>query len=399
MDLSNILNNLGDLLINNRITFIPIVFIVILLILYIASKAFRKSGLMILAITFAIDYGIRSLPINLYETFPILNNVIAGMYLLGAIVFVFKIGKILFKTSTNLVKASKYKGKKKGFFAYTGALAFIIMVLVNVIDSNNYIPQEIKGLLTSLSFLYMIFRTLFSTYKHLNDKDIRLINDKMEFDDIDEYLNEKKDDTSKKNFTRRRIRRKNLDDDIKIYDGLGDSHKPSNSHKSSNSYELDHSVRDDFFEETSKEDKIEEIERELSNTDIIHLATRDDSKAKNFTTLKITNINTGDSSSYTSKNAKFKMVEEKEYKVDLEFEQYNDYDYGRFIDILIMYSKDRDKYKFELIVEPSDMKHSKIVLYDPSNIFDFGGENYQNIGGRIISMNFPKYKINFITGN
>lgn len=393
MDLSNILNNLGDLLINNRITLIPIVFIVILLILYIASKAFRKSGLMILAITFAIDYGIRSLPINIYEIFPILNNVIAGMYLLGAIVFVFKIGKILFKTSTNLVKASKYKGKKKGFFSYTGALAFIIMVLVNIIDSNNYIPQEIKSLLTSLSFLYMIFRTLFSTYKHLNDKDVRLINDKMEFDDIDEYLNEKKEDLPKKNSTRRRIRRKNLDDDIKIYDGLDDSHKSSNSH------EHDHSVRDAFFEETSKEEKIEEIERELSNTDIIHLATRDDSKAKNFTTLKITNISTGDSSSYTSKNAKFKMVEEKEYKVDLEFEQYNDYGYGRFIDILIMYSKDRDKYKFELIVEPSDMKHSKIVLYDPSNIFDFGGENYQNIGGRIISMNFPKYKINFITGN
>lgn len=393
MDLSNILNNLGDLLINNRITFIPIVFIVILLILYIASKAFRKSGLMILAITFAVDYGIRSLPINLYETFPILNNVIAGMYLLGAIVFVFKIGKILFKTSTNLVKASKYKGKKKGFFSYTGALAFIVMILVNIIDSNNYIPQEIKSLLTSLSFLYMIFRTLFSTYKHLNDKDVRLINDKMEFDDIDEYLNEKKDDTSKKNSTRRRIRRKNLDDDIKIYDGL------DNSHEYSNANVYDSKVRDDFFEETSKEEKIEEIERELSNTDIIHLATRDDSKAKNFTTLKITNISTGDSSSYTSKNAKFNMVEEKEYKVDLEFEQYNDYDYGRFIDILIMYSKDRDKYKFELIVEPSDMKHSKIVLYDPSNIFDFGGENYQNIGGRIISMNFPKYKINFITGN
>lgn len=393
MDLSNILNNLGDLLINNRITFIPIVFIVILLILYIASKAFRKSGLMILAITFAVDYGIRSLPINLYETFPILNNVIAGMYLLGAIVFVFKIGKILFKTSTNLVKASKYKGKKKGFFSYTGALAFIVMILVNIIDSNNYIPQEIKSLLTSLSFLYMIFRTLFSTYKHLNDKDVRLINDKMEFDDIDEYLNEKKDDTSKKNSTRRRIRRKNLDDDIKIYDGL------DNSHEYSNANVYDSKVRDDFFEETSKEEKIEEIERELSNTDIIHLATRDDSKAKNFTTLKITNISTGDSSSYTSKNAKFKMVEEKEYKVDLEFEQYNDYDYGRFIDILIMYSKDREKYKFELIVEPSDMKHSKIVLYDPSNIFDFGGENYQNIGGRIISMNFPKYKINFITGN
>lgn len=393
MDLSNILNNLGDLLSNNRITLIPIVFIVILLILYIVSKAFRKSGLMILATTFAVDYGVRSLPINLYEIFPILNNVIAGMYLLGAIIFVFKIGKILFKTSTNLVKASKYKGKKKGFFSYTGALAFIVMVLVNIIDSNNYIPQEIKSLLTSLSFLYMIFRTLLSTYKHLNEKDVRLINDKMEFDDIDEYLNEKKEDLSNRDSTRRRIRRKNLDNDIKIYDGLDDSHKYSNSD------DYDSKVRDDFLEETSKEEKIEEIERELSNTDIIHLASRDDIKAKNFTTLKITNINTGDSSSYTSKNAKFKMVEEKEYKVDLEFEQYNDYDYGRFIDILIMYSKDRDKYKFELIVEPSDMKHSKIVLYDPSNIFDFGGENYQNIGGRIISMNFPKYKINFITGN
>lgn len=393
MDLSNILNNLVDLLSNNRITLIPIVFIVILLILYIVSKAFRKSGLMILATTFAVDYGIRSLPINLYEIFPILNNVIAGMYLLGAIIFVFKIGKILFKTSTNLVKASKYKGKKKGFFSYTGALAFIVMVLVNIIDSSNYIPQEIKSLLTSLSFLYMIFRTLLSTYKHLNEKDVRLINDKMEFDDIDEYLNEKKEDLSNRNSIRRRIRRKNLDNDIKIYDGLDDSHKYSNSD------DYDSKVRDDFLEETSKEEKIEEIERELSNTDIIHLATRDDIKAKNFTTLKITNINTGDSSSYTSKNAKFKMVEEKEYKVDLEFEQYNDYDYGRFIDILIMYSKDRGKYKFELIVEPSDMKHSKIVLYDPSNIFDFGGENYQNIGGRIISMNFPKYKINFITGN
>ena len=66
---------------------------------------------------------------------------------------------------------------------------------------------------------------------------------------------------------------------------------------------------------------------------------------------------------------------------------------------MIRYSKDRQAYKFELIVAPSDIKESKIVLYDPSNIFDFSEENYQNIGGKIISMNFPKYKINFITGN
>ena len=148
-----------------------------------------------------------------------------------------------------------------------------------------------------------------------------------------------------------------------------------------------------------KEREIEKIEKELSNTDIIHLVSRDDEKALNETTMKITNIHSGEITSYTSKKAKFNMVEEKEYKVDLEFRHNNEYDYGRFIDILIKYAKDKSIYKFELIVSPADIKESKIVLYDPSNIFDLDEEDYQNIGGRIISMNFPKYKINFITGN
>lgn len=384
MDFSNILNNIGNLLTYNQITIIPLVFILVLLILYIASKAFRKSGLFILAVTFAMDYGIRSLPMDVFAAFPILNNILAGMYLLGAIIFVFKIGKILFKSSKNLVKASEYKPKKKGFFSYTGALAFIIMVLVNIIDSKDIIKPSLKSLLTSLSFLYMIFRTLYSTYKHLNEKDIRLINDKMEFDDIDEYLKEKSE--PKKDERRRRLRKNTFDDDVKIYRGLSEDKESED-------------LRDTFFDDRTKESKIEEIEKELSNTDIIHLVTREDRKSKNFTTLSITNIATGEKTSYTSKNAMFHMVEEKEYKVDLEFRNNNEYDYGRFIDILLAYSKNRQAYKFELIVEPTDMKHSKIVLYDPSNIFDLGEENYQNIGGRIISMNFPKYKINFITGN
>lgn len=393
MDLSDIFNELGSLLTYNQITIVPVIFIGVLLILYLVSKAFRKSGLFILSFTFALDYGIRSLPINLYEMFPILNNIIAGMYLLGAIVFVIKIARILFKTSTNLVKASEYKPKGKGFFSYTGALFFIIMVVVNIIDTKNFLPTPIKSLLTSLSFLYMIFRTLYSTYKHLNDKDVRLINDKMEFDDIDEYLKETSVEKSPRKKHGDRIVRKSLDDDIKIYKNEAESTKDT-----SKTY-AEENLLADLYRIQDKEREIEQIEKELSNTDIIHLATREDKTYTNFITFRLTEMTTGEVTSYTSKNARFNMVEEKEYKVDLEFKHNNEYDYGRFIDILIMYSKNRKAYKFELIVEPSDIKQSKIVLYDPSNIFDFDGKDYQNIGGRIISMNFPKYKINFITGN
>lgn len=393
MSYTNVLNDIGNLLTYNRITMLPIIFAVVLLLLFIISKAFRKSGLFLLALTFAVDYGIRSLPIDLYGMYPILNNIIAGFYLLGGIIFVIKIIRILVKTSTNLVKASEYKARKNGFFRYTGALPFFIMIIVNIIDSNNLLPSALKSLLTSLSFLYMIFRTLFSTYKYLNEKDIRLVNDKMKFDDIDQYLNEKTKDSKLKGINADRKVRKSLDDDVKIFSGLKDSKDPEEETMKVED------LRDDITRLQSKEREIEQIEKELSNTDIIHMVSREDKSSLNETTIRITNIETGEVTSYTSRNAKFNMLEEKEYKVDLEFRYTNEYDYGRFIDILIKYSKDRQAYKFELIVAPSDMQESKIVLYDPSNIFDFDQENYQNIGGRIISMNFPKYKINFITGN
>lgn len=394
MDYTNILNDIIELFTYNRITLIPVLFAIVLLVLFIISKAFRKSGLFVLALTFAVDYGIRSLPFDLYGTFPILNNVVAGFYLLGGIIFVIKIVRILVKTSSNLVKASDYKPGKNGFFRYTGALAFIIMVIVNVVDSNNIIPRSLKSLLTSLSFLYMIFRTLLSTYKHLNEKDIRLVKDKMSFDDIDEYLNER--DQAPRGVNADRRVRKKLDDDVKIFKGF-DSDK-------SHTVKMDDPIKakdlsSDLTRIKEREREIEKIEKELSNTDIIHLVSRDDEKALNETTIKITNIDSGELTSYTSRKAKFNMVEEKEYKVDLEFRHNNEYDYGRFIDILIKYAKDKSAYKFELIVSPDDIKESKIVLYDPSNIFDLDEEDYQNIGGRIISMNFPKYKINFITGN
>lgn len=83
----------------------------------------------------------------------------------------------------------------------------------------------------------------------------------------------------------------------------------------------------------------------------------------------------------------------------MEFPSVNEYDYGKFIDILLEYSKNKDLYKFELIVNPVSDDQSKVIFFDPSNIYDIDEKDYANVGGKVISMNFPKYKINFTRGN
>ena len=115
--------------------------------------------------------------------------------------------------------------------------------------------------------------------------------------------------------------------------------------------------------------------------------------------MTITNLSNGQVTSFESKRPILKIHEQDEYKIDLEFETVNEYDYGRFIDILLDYSKDKDVYKFELEVVPSTSPNNKIIFFDPSNIYDIDQNDYANVSGKIISMNFPKYKINFITGN
>ena len=137
----------------------------------------------------------------------------------------------------------------------------------------------------------------------------------------------------------------------------------------------------------------------LSNTDIIKLVSGDFDQSRNITVMSITDLRSGEVSRYESKRPILKIHEENEYKIDLEFETVNEYDYGRFIDILLAYSKDKDRYKFELEVAPSTNPNNKIIFFDPSNVYDIDETDYANVGGKIISMNFPKYKINFITGN
>ncbi|MBM0045849.1 hypothetical protein JNO63_01950 [Anaerococcus sp. mt242] len=137
----------------------------------------------------------------------------------------------------------------------------------------------------------------------------------------------------------------------------------------------------------------------VSNTGLIRLISTEDKNQSNRTTMSIQNLISGEKSSFTSNRPILKIQENNEYKIDLEFENINEYDYGRFIDLLLKYSKDKSAYKFELIVSPNEDPTSKVIFFDPSNIYDIDEKDYANVGGKVISMNFPKYKINFIKGN
>ncbi|MCI7239064.1 MAG: hypothetical protein MR512_05490 [Anaerococcus sp.] len=384
MNVSYFINYIGNLITYNKDLWIPITFILGILVFFIISRAFRKSGIFFLAGVFGIDQLIKFLPYDIYGFYPEVKSTINILYILGFAIFIFKSLKILSNLSYSKHR-HRSGNKAKGFLSYTGSLPFIIMFIINIVDINNLMPGDLKKFLTSLAFLYMLFRSFLSAYRYLDKKDIPLVRDKMNFDDIDEYLREDKKEVSDKNKGRRI--KKTLDDDIKIYRGLdkNDLTVPISD------------VNDAQTKIYKIDERIEKLEKEYSLVDIIDLVTAED--ADNSITLRLSELSTGETSSYTTTNAKFKMVEEREYKVDLEFRHNNEYDYGRFIDILIKYSKNKESYKFELIVAPKSLPNSKIVFYDPSNIFDMEEDQYQNIGGRIISMNFPKYKINFITGN
>ena len=137
----------------------------------------------------------------------------------------------------------------------------------------------------------------------------------------------------------------------------------------------------------------------VSNTGLIRLISTEDKNQSNRTTMSIQNLISGEKNSFTSNRPILKIQENNEYKIDLEFENINEYDYGKFIDLLLKYSKDKSAYKFELIVSPNEDPTSKVIFFDPSNIYDIDEKDYANVGGKVISMNFPKYKINFIKGN
>ena len=384
MDYTYILNEIYNIICNNEIIFFSLVGIVVLLFMFILSRTFRKSGLFLLANVFIIDNIIKNLPYSVYENFPIVLNIVRFMYILAFINFIIRVIVMIGKVSINGGEAGvKEKSSFRKFMDFTGIGPFVIMLIVNLINYGEFIPTNIINLLTSLSFLYMAFKTLYSTYKYLSKKESLVIDQDMNFDDIKAYLTDEK--ISKNRNINRHVR-KTLND-IDEVKGVG-VNTEGNNHISL--AEINKSINPKI------EKNIERIKKELSDTDMINIIKTDD---RTLTTIRLTDLISGKLSSYTSEKASFNLAEDKEYKIDLEFENYNDYDYGRFIDLLIKYSKNREAYKFELIISSESSDDFKIVFFDPSEMFDLSEKGESDIGGRSISMNFPKYKINFIKGN
>lgn len=373
MDYSIILEQIYNFIINNQFIGFAIGAFLVLIILYIASKTFRKSGLFLLATSFLVDLSIRSLPFDIYKNYPYVFNIVIGLYIIAFIDFLIRVLLILIKLKK---KEKNEDSSLKNFMKFTGIRPFLLMLVVNLINFNNILPKNIINLLTSLSFLYMVFKSLYSTYQYLSQKENLVIDDDMDFSDIDAYLSS--DNKGSKNVHRRVLR--------------NTSSKEEPKEKIVSKIPIPMS---NFKKKFKADESVEKIEKDLSNTDIINLMASSNNIA---TTMTLTDLNTKKSMSYKSKKAKFNLSEDDSYRVDLEFEVVNDYDYGRFMDILLAYDEDRERYKFELSIDDNKSRELKMVFFDPSQINNINEKDY-NLTGKTISLIFPKYKINFIKGN
>lgn len=383
MDYTFIFNQIYNLIINNNMLLAIGVSILVLFLFFIISKTFRKSGLFLLAFTFLVDQVIKNLPFDLYSAYPISYNIVTGLFVIGFLNFFIRVLLMIRKVS----KKEKEDSKLGNFFKFTGIRPFILMLIINLLDINSYLPEGIIRLLTSLSFLYMAFRTLYSTYLYLSTKEKIAIDDGMDFEDIDAYIN-----GEKLNKNQNRVIKKNLkeednhvEDDVKIF-----------SNKDKNIYTNPISMSD-IKEEKDREETIRNIEKDLSNTDMINMLQNSDSR--NTTTISLTDLGKDTKDTYTSKKPSFNLYEDDQYEVELEFDKINEYDYGRFVDMLLKYYYNRNDYKFELSISPCDNKDFKVVFYDPSKVLGSDTKEALDISGKVISMDFPKYKINFVKDN
>lgn len=383
MDYTFIFNQIYNLIINNNMLLAIGVSILVLFLFFIISKTFRKSGLFLLAFTFLVDQVIKNLPFDLYSAYPISYNIVTGLFVIGSLNFFIRVLLMIRKVS----KKDKEDSKLGNFFKFTGIRPFILMLIINLLDINSYLPEGIIRLLTSLSFLYMAFRTLYSTYLYLSTKDKIAIDDGMDFEDIDAYIN-----GEKLNKNQNRVIKKNLkeednhvEDDVKIF-----------SNKDKNIFTNPISMSD-IKEEKDREETIRNIEKDLSNTDMINMLQNSDSR--NTTTISLTDLGKDTKETYTSKKPSFNLYEDVQYEVELEFDKINDYDYGRFVDMLLKYYYNRNDYKFELSISPCDNKGFKVVFYDPSKVLGSDTKEALDISGKVITMDFPKYKINFVKDN
>lgn len=382
MDVNVIINQIYNLILENQFLGFAIGAFLVLFLFFIISRTFRKSGLFLLATTFLVDSTIKALPFEIYGYYPLIYKVVIGLYILGFINFLIRVIIMMVKLSKKRSDREDRSNLKK-FMKFTGIRPFFLMLIINVFNFNNFIPQRILSLLTSLSFLYMAFRTLYFTYLYLSEKESLPIKDDMDFDDIKAYLDDSEEKVSKNHG---RVIRKNLNKGADITEEV-------NSKEVKKERPTDPISISDINKDHKNLDAIKDIEKNLSDDDLIKLI---EESSPNITKISLTNLKTGDEHSYTSNKAYLKVEEDHEYKITLSFEEYNDYDYGRFIDLLIAYGVDKEVYKFELTIVSRINKNFKLVFFDPSQIADFASHSPS---GKNISMNFPKYKINLIKEN
>ena len=170
MDVNVIINQIYNLILENQFLGFAIGAFLVLFLFFIISRTFRKSGLFLLATTFLVDSTIKALPFEIYGYYPLTYKVVIGLYILGFINFLIRVIIMLVKLSKKRSDREDRSNLKK-FMKFTGIRPFFLMLIINVFNFNNFIPQRILSLLTSLSFLYMAFRTLYSTYLYLSEKD------------------------------------------------------------------------------------------------------------------------------------------------------------------------------------------------------------------------------------
>lgn len=369
-----------------------IIFILIgLIILFLISKILLKAGMFLLALTFILDMFIRVLPFNIYLNFPIIKLIIYILYALGIFIFAYKnIRKILkkkrkrelFKDKNPVKEEKSSENPIKRFFSYTGSLPFLLMLILNLFSPGDGLYKNILSLITSLSFLFMVFTTLYNTYKKIDT--LKENKGRMRFDDLNIPFRKNSLNQSK-NSNRKVLKKEDELEDKKDID-LSETRKLN---------------LDDIKEELNKNSfnliNLDDFKDTMDQNDLINLI--NDKNSKLITMISLTNLSDGVKKSYKSDKCIADIRQDSEYKVDLEFENFNDYDYGRFIDLLLDYSKSRSKYKFQLDLIPEKAKNSKVVFYDPSNLYELDRTFGDKFQGRTISMNFPKYKINYITEN
>ena len=378
-----------------NIPLVIVAFLVGLVILFLISKVLLKLGMFLLVFTFIFDMVIRLIPFDIYANFPTTKLIIWVMYGIGFFIFAYKNIKRLMK---NKKKKELFKDKKpvekeksknnpiKKFFSYTGSLPFLLMLILNIFAPGDGIYKNILNLLTSLSFLFMVFTTLYNTYKRVDT--MKENKGRMRFDDLNIPFKKKSPNISKNN-------------DRKVLKKENDSHNNIEKEEDLDKTQTRRLNLNDIEDELKKEKfdhiNLDDFKNNMDQNDLINLI--NDKNNKLITMISLTNLSDGVKKSYKSNKCIADIRQDDEFKVDLEFENFNDYDYGRFIDLLLDYSKNRGKYKFQLDLIPQKAKNSKVVFYDPSNLYELDREFGDKFQGRTISMNFPKYKINYITEN